>query len=273
MYNSKILIIIETYKNSFTKSEEKIVEYLKNNLLAIIYMSITELAEAINVGETTIIRFCKKIGFKGFHEFKISLAQDNIEVTENQGSISLSDKIYDNIIEVLRNSKKLIDQQKVVDAVTLMNKSRKVYFIGTGSSGISALEAKSKFFRIEHKFDAILDPHFQSMIAEMVTNEDVLVVLSISGSTKDIISVALRAKSNGAKIIGITNYQRSPIAKLSDVLLLTSGKKIYIEGGAIVEKIAQLYILDVLFMKYLELSQKYKDARHRSAKSVADKKY
>ena len=129
MYNSKILIIIETYKNSFTKSEERIVEYLKNNLLAIIYMSITELAEAINVGETTIIRFCKKIGFKGFHEFKISLAQDNIEVTENQDSITLSDKIYDNIIEVLRNSKQLIDQQKVIEAVTLMNKARKVYFV------------------------------------------------------------------------------------------------------------------------------------------------
>ncbi|ERJ11750.1 MurR/RpiR family transcriptional regulator [Haloplasma contractile] len=273
MYNSKILTNIETYKNSLTKSETKIVKFLEEKITDVIYMSVTEFADTVDVGETTILRFCRKIGFKGYQDFKIAVAQDDINKNNIETKDSISEKIYDSIVEVLSNSKNLIKQEDIDEVIDIMNKARKVYFFGVGSSGITALEAKSKFFRIHRKFDAVTDSHFQSMVSEIVNEDDVIVVLTLSGSTKDVVDVVERAKQNGAKIVTITNYQRAPITKHTDILLLTSNKKMQIEGGAMVEKITQLYMIDILYISYVELKDEFKDRRRMTARSVVDKKY
>ncbi len=275
MYKGKIMSVIHSFGDTYTKSEEKIIAYLQKNVKDVVYMSVTELSDVLGIGETTIVRFCKKLGYKGYHDFKLAIAQDDTIHKEkiDKNNIPIKQQISSNMIAILEDSLHLILQDSIDSSVKMIEEAKNVYFYGLGPSGITAIEAQSKFFRIDHKFHAITDSHFQMMSAQIMSKEDLIIVITISGSTKDIISAVIDAKIRGAKIIAITNYQKSPITKYSDLVLLTSGKMDLSNGGSLVEKISQLYVIDILFMEYISKNQQYLENRKLTAQSVAAKRY
>ena len=167
----------------------------------------------------------------------------------------------------------LVDQPLIEESVRLIDRSKNVYFIGVGGSGITAYEAYSKFFRVSPKFHMFTDSHFQVMAAQNMTKDDLLIVFSLSGSTKDIVDTVQEAKKNNCKVIAVTNFKKSPITRHSDIILLSSYKGDSFNGGTFVEKVSQLYIIDILFMEYLKINPKLEQNRKRTAMSVTAKKY
>jgi len=143
-------------------------------------------------------------------------------------------------------TKNIINMMELDKAIELLAKSRRKYFFGLGNSGIAAMEAKTRLMRIGFHVDALQDSHFMAMTTSTLTSEDVIVLVSISGSTKDIIDVAEIARENGVKIIVITNYSKSPVARYADIILYTVRREGPLEGGSMVSKISQLYLIDVL---------------------------
>lgn len=274
MLKGKIISEIESLKGSYTKSEEKIRDYLLKNLLKVIQLSVTELADEIGVGETTIVRFCKKLGYNGYHDFKLAIAQDStIRLHQQKPSDVYSEIVYQNLITVLEDTRHLIDQELIDESIRLITESRHVYFIGVGNSGITAKEAYGKFFRLESKFHCFTDSHFQMMATQLMTDEDLFIVFSLSGSTKDIVDAVREAKKQGCRVIAITNFKKSPITRYADIVLLSSYKGDSLTGGTFVDKISQLYIIDVLFMEYLAAHPKLEENRKKTALSVASKRY
>lgn len=270
----KIISEIEALNGAYTKSEEKIKSYLLSDLLNVIHLSVTELAEEIGVGETTIVRFCKKLGYKGYQDFKLAIAQDDtIRKRDEKISERLSDMVYHNLLAVLEDTLHLMDQNLINESIRLISESKYVYFIGIGSSGITAIEAYGKFFRLSPKFHYFTDSHFQMMAAQIMTEDDLLIVFSLSGSTKEIVDTVKEAKKKGCRVIAITNFKKSPITKYSDIVLLSSFKGDSLSGGTFAEKISQLYILDVLFMEYLATDQQLEENRNKTAMAVTSKKY
>jgi len=237
---------INAVQDKMTKTDKIFLEYLKGaNYNEIVYQSITELSELSSVGEATILRFCRKLGLKGYQEFKLVLAQElskNI-YNEEEGYIG---KIADNMISAISETKNIINMMELDKAIELLAKSRRKYFFGLGNSGIAAMEAKTRLMRIGFHVDALQDSHFMAMTTSTLTSEDVIVLVSISGSTKDIIDVAEIARENGVKIIVITNYSKSPVARYADIILYTVRREGPLEGGSMVSKISQLYLIDVL---------------------------
>ena len=258
-----LFALINSRYNAFTNTERKVADFIKENGRDVLYMSITDLAEACNAGESSIFRFCKALDLKGYQEFKIVLAhsvsiedetppQISGEITLNDSIEELSSKILASNIEAVTETYNLLDVEHIQAATELLVHAHRIHFFGVGSSGVSALEAKNKFMRITNKTEFSTDVHFQMMSAALMEEDDVAVIFSYSGSTKDAIEIAEVVKEKGAKIIVITRFAKSPLTAFSDVTLLCGGREGPLQGGSLSVKSSQLYILDLLYYSFIK---------------------
>jgi DNA-binding MurR/RpiR family transcriptional regulator len=277
---------IKTYINScypsLTKSEQKVADLVLEKMENVMYYSVTDMADMAGVGETTVLRFCRKIGYKAYQEFKLAIAKDQSAVQNDQSENSdehvkqenFISAIAANSISAIQETASMLDEGALEKALELIEKARSVHFFGVGTSGLTALDAKNRFLRIGRRTDAVIDSHIQAMTASTLTSEDVVIGLTVSGSTKDTIDSLKIARENGANIISITYYARSPITKISDVVLLSGGKESPMEGGSLAAKIGQLFVIDLLCTG---LALRTKDfslsMKERTARSVLDKIY
>lgn len=277
---SSILLKIRSIYNSLTKAEKKVADYVLENFDNVIYLSVTELAEKCGCGETTVIRFCRHIGLTGFQDFKLNIAKDIVRPEMNiHENISFEDsidilvqKITTENITALSNTVKLLSLKELERAVDAIVNANKIEFYGVGASGYTALDAKYKFLRLGLNVDAMLDAHIQAISAVNLGEKDVAVGISFSGSTKDTVETCRLAKKAGAKVICITNYARSPITSVADIVLLTSVKETPLRSGALTSKIAQLHILDILYTSVaIRLKDKAVQSLNKTAKAVLEK--
>ncbi|MFF3099491.1 MurR/RpiR family transcriptional regulator [Viridibacillus arvi] len=282
MANQDIFSLIHSRYNSFTNTEKKVADYILENIKDVLYMSITDLADACNVGESSVFRFCKTMDLKGYQEFKIVLAHsislDN-ETPQLSSMITMQDtigelasKVLSSNVNALTETYNLITEKDISNAVESMVQAERIHFFGVGSSLMTAMEAKNKFMRITNKTECSLDSHLQVMSAALMTEKDVAILISYSGSTKDTIEVAKVAKESGAKIISITRFAKSPLTSFSDITLLCGANEGPLQGGSLTAKIAQLYLLDLLYFEYFKRTNK--EAVHNkelTAKAVIEK--
>lgn len=275
------LLKIRSLYNSFTKKEKKIADYVLNNS-NVIYMSITELAEACDVGETTIIRFCRKLGTKGYQEFKLVLAREMVspeeDVHQNIGPLddleSIIKKTTQANINAIDDTAKVISSNELDKAINAILNADKVDIYGVGASAFTAGDAKYKLMRIGINAEAIGDPHIQCMSTVNLTPKSVAMGISFSGSTKDTVDSLTLAKETGAFTIAITNYEKSPITKVADAVLLTSAKETPLRSGALTSKIAQLHIIDILYTCIaIKKKEKSYEILNKTAEAVLSKMY
>ena len=140
-----------------------------------------------------------------------------------------------------------------------------------GSSGNTSLDLENMFLRVGVQAKAVLDPHFQSQVASLLTVNDLVIIFSLSGKTKDTYDSLKIAKKNGAKIIAITNYIHSPIGKSADLVLQTAIEE-FLNGGSLDGKISQLYICDLLVHGYEQNNNiDSVELREKVLRSIIDK--
>ncbi|MEA3485772.1 MAG: MurR/RpiR family transcriptional regulator [Candidatus Aerophobetes bacterium] len=244
---------------SLNPAGKKVVDYILAHPEETIGLSITEVAENSSVSEATVVRVSQLIGYQGFQELKIVLAKDlgsffaeiPEKIKRGDSVTEITAKVLQMNIQAIRDTLDVLDVEEVEKAIKAISNARRVDFYGVGASGFVALDAQNKFLRINIESMAFTDPHSQAVSAALLTKRDVAVGISHSGSTKDIADSLFLAKSAGATTICITNYARSPVAKISDIKLYTASKEATFRSGAIASRIAQLSVIDVLFMGIL----------------------
>lgn len=253
---------IKSSYNQFTKAEKKVADFILTNPKEVLFMSITDLAEACEVGDTTVFRFCKTMDLKGYQEFKmvlsLSLNDGQEEMNTYTGNnISINDsfaevakKVLNTNINALTETYSLIKEEDVDKAINMLHEARMIYFFGVGASMLTAMKAMNKFLRIENKVFCIQDSHMQSMMAATMTSDDVAVLFSYSGATKDTIHVAQLAKKAGAKTICITRFIKSPLSSYADLTLLSGANEGPLQGGSTSAVISQLFLIDLLYTEY-----------------------
>lgn len=254
---------IRSHYARLSEKEKKIADYILNNPENIIHSTINDVAEDLNVADATVFRFCKRIGFKGFQAMKITLAAEIIEpiqqiheeISESDDERTVMEKVFQSNIHTLKSTLNLIDETAIEQAVDLLLNAGRVDFYGTGGSAVIAMDAYHKFIRTGIKVFTFMDSHFQIMSASQLTKHDVAVVISHSGTNKDTINILKTAKRNGAKIIGITGYPKSPLAQNSDVVLYTSSEETEYRSEALSSRIAQLSLIDALYVNVMKLNK------------------
>lgn len=250
----------ESYQ-SFTKTEKKIADFVSKNSAKVLFMSITDLAEACHVADASVHRFCRTLGLKGYQEFKMKISLgmtvesqgarrgDNMQLKVDSLQYSM-ENILQSQISALKETSILLNQGQVEKTIIMMEEAQHIYFFGIGDSLLTAKEARNKFLRITKKVSCVDDPHMQAMTTAMLNSTDLIIFISYSGSTKDNVYVAQIAKNVGAKITAITRFEKSPLSAYANTLLLCGSNEGPLEGGSMSAKISQLYIIDILFQEY-----------------------
>lgn len=260
--------LMETFA---TKQEKVIIEYIqKKPIRDMIMLSITEFSEKVNVGDATMLRFCKKLGLKGYSEFRYLLSQsaNNIEPESgNEASILL-----DNMVMALKSTYDLLDYTQIEKATDLILGAKNIYAFGSGNSGLAAQEFRNKVLRLGLNVISFSDSHFQLISSSIITNQDVMILFSVSGQTKDMINYAKMASRQKAKLIIVTNYMKSPLARFATALLYVVGKSAPLDSGSIVSKVSQLYVIDILSKEILkQMGKRAEENLRRTALAVMHK--
>lgn len=243
-------------KDKLTKSENKLANYIAAHTEHVIYDTIKSLGKATNTGDATIVRLCKKLGYSGFSDLKIALAQDSMMTTskghdETQTTPQLSSKV---LISSIEKTEELISHPVLAEAVNLLAQAKRIHIFGVGHSGESARDYERTWLRIGLIANAESDPHIQVQVATLLNKDDVVVGLSLSGHTKDMYDSLKVAKEYGAKILAITNDLISPIALLGDVSLQTAVSE-FMNIGTVAGQVSQLYLCDVLAREYEKMNK------------------
>ncbi|QDI92308.1 MurR/RpiR family transcriptional regulator [Salicibibacter halophilus] len=270
----KLTILMEQNKNTFTKSEHKLHQYVLERFEEVLYQSLTEISIACNLGEATVLRFCRKLGFKGYQDFKFSLAQELSSQQKTNNNETYIDKIKSNMTQVIADTHELLDADTLQQGIDKISNADEVIVYGISSSGIAGLDMKNRLMRIGKNIEVVTDPHNQVIRSVSVTDKTVVIAISLTGSTKDIVDAVQEAKKNQATVIAITNYVKSPLSKYSDLILLTSAKENPLDSGSLVSKVSQLFVIDLLCtgiaMTQYEHAQQNKEM---IAKSISSKLY
>ncbi len=248
--NVDIGTLIRTHKGEFTKKESDLAFFVLEYPEQVIQMTITEVADKLNVGQGTIVRFCQKLGFPGFHAFKIALAQSLGKQKELfEDTLDILGLIKSKQFEAIEETYKLLksNESTIYMSAEKISKCRKLYLVGFGASGATALDSYYKFMRIGLDCVYLPDPHLQMMALSQSTKKDCVLAFSQSGSTALVVDMASIAKKNGSCVISITGYNRSPLTEVSDYVIINALRENPFQSGTIRSKIAQLYVLEVLF--------------------------
>jgi DNA-binding MurR/RpiR family transcriptional regulator len=276
------LIRIKSAMDSFKPSERAVAEFVLDNSEQVMHMSISEASQSIGVGESTIIRFCRVLGYKGYQDFKLRLAQDLVEpvhyihenVSFGDKPEDLAKKLFQTNLRAVEDTMKVLDTGMVEIAAKFLTEARRIDIYGVGYSSFTANDAKLKLARLGLIVDAYGDAHLQAMAAVSLTKRDVVIGISHSGRTKDVVDAMTSARKTGAVTIAITNFSPSPITKVSDVVLLTAAPESMLGGEVLTSRIAQLCVVDVLAATVaITLGEKCLKLIEKTSGAVKHKRY
>ena len=234
-------------------AEKKIADFLMKNPSGILPLSITELAEKCGGSEATIVRFAKRLGFDGYQQLKISLAQEEnvpsigADISKEDDAATVFSKVCDDIYCSLEKTKKALSPKNLEKACQAILNAKDILLFGLGNSASVALDAAHKFFRLGLSAHAYTDNHMQVIAAAHTDEKCVVIGFSHSGSSKDIVQALELAKAQNATTIAVTNYGKSPIDKVSDVILSTVSDETNYSILGLKSRIASLAIVDAIY--------------------------
>ena len=253
MKNQPILKEIASARSSLRKSEIKVADFVLAEPEQVMHMRIVDLAQEAQVSEPTIVRFCRAIGCNGFQEFKVRIAQETA-VANNLGQFAIAEddsiddictKIADTTIQRLYQVKSQLLPAQVADAAQAMSSAMRVEFYGFGASGAVATDAQHKFFRLQVATAAYSDPHMQSMSAVTLGDRDVVVAISQSGRTLDLMHSIKLAQQHGAVVVSLAP-QNTPVSNAADLPIHINIEEDTDQFTPMTSRIAHLMVIDML---------------------------
>lgn len=250
---NKTILNIKIHYDSFSKAEKKIADFLMENPAQILPLYITELAEKTGTSEATAVRFARRLGFDGYQQLKIAIAQDsgarpiNENITKNDKASDIFPKVCDDIYCSLEKTKRALDGEALEKCCNAILRADSIVVCGLGNSASVATDASHKMFRLGLNAHAYTDNHMQAIAAAHMGKNGVLIGISHSGASKDIIQAMDLARRNGATTVAITNAGKSPIDKVSDFILHTVSDETNYRILGLSSRIAQLAIIDTIY--------------------------
>ncbi|WP_166350244.1 MurR/RpiR family transcriptional regulator [Phytoactinopolyspora limicola] len=255
------LVRIRTALPTLRPAEQRVAAAVLDDPAGVSERSISRLAEQCSTSEATVLRFCRAVGFRGYPEMRIALARD---VTRQEaaslhgpldGTINDTDDLRTIVAKITANDAQAIDDtvatldlDALEQAVQAVTTARRIDIYGAGASGIVAEDLHQKLRRIGLAASGVADVHAALTSAALLTAGDVAVAISHAGTTTDTIDVLRVAKQTGATTIAVTNVPRSPLTEQADHVLLTAARETTFRSGAMASRIAQLAVIDCLFV-------------------------
>lgn len=243
-----VLEELQLQYHSLSRKEQEIADYIILHKGLIQNINIRELADRTHSSTSTITRFCKKIHCESFVDFKIRLSREAEKPADHGSDLTRVNHLYH---EIIRATADMMREEDVQSVVRMIKKASRVQLYGLGSSGLSALEFKYRLMRMNIHVDAVTDSHMMIMSAALLGEGDLIIGLSNTGRTDEVIEAMSTGKKNGAHTVSITNYKDTPLTDISDITLFTPSMYRTGDQHFINSQLAIIYVLDVISMLLL----------------------
>jgi DNA-binding MurR/RpiR family transcriptional regulator len=274
-----ILLNIKQALPSLPEQERKVGDYVLEHPHETVGCSITSLAGACGVSNTTVSRFCRRLGTGGYRQFKIALARDlgspenlmYVEVQPGDTLASVAQKTFATNIQALHDTHKMLDLAVLEQVVETVLRAGRVDIYATGGAGIAARELHFKCMQLGINANAFLDSQMQVMSAAALTPEDVGIGISHSGMQRHVAEALKLAGASGARTVALTSYPHSPVAEAADVVLYTAALAAATAYDSPSVRNAQLSVVDIIYEAMLMKGRQVaREKMARVAKAISD---
>lgn len=270
-----VLVRLQEYRFSANGAEKDLVRYLLEKPEEISKLSIHVLAERTYTSAATIIRLCKKLGFSGYKEFVICLNYENAlrtnvrkdisaEIVKDDGLKDIVDKVIYRSIQSMEDTRELVDLKELEKCVKRLEQAKTIGLFGIGSSLLAAKDMYLKFLRLNKPCICNDDWHSQILCSRNLEADDVAVIFSYSGLTREMITCAGNLKQRDVPVITVTRFAENELTRLADLKLYVSAKELLVRTAATASRISQLCIVDILFTVYVKDNYEREMARLKS---------
>lgn len=243
-------------------SEKRIADQFLQHPENAAELSIAELARRCDTSTTSVVRFCKRLGYDHVRELRNHVLRDSARQTfdtaalpDVSGDIDRDDTLADIVAKVslaetlsLADTAKVLDTESLRRSVEAITGAARIDIFGVGASAIVGLDLQRKLVRIGHTALEWSDPHAAWTAAATLRPGNVAIAVSHSGSTTDTIEFLMLARRSGATTIAITNHSGAPLADQADIVLTTAARETGFRSGALGSRIAQLMVVDCIFI-------------------------
>lgn len=252
---NRTLLQAQLLYNEMGRSEKKVADWLFSHSGEVLPYSISDLASKCDSSEATIVRFSRRLGYSGYQDLKIVLAKEAEKkvitptITEDDNCYEIFEKVCNDAYMSLERTKKSLSPEAMTRAAQAISGARRVVLIGLGSSAAVAEDASNKLLRAGCNSAAYSDTHMQAIAVSQLHRGDVVVGISQSGASKDIVDALKAARLHGATTVSITSRERSPITRQSDITLLTDTEETRHSALGLNSHLARLVVIDALCYK------------------------
>jgi len=241
---------------SLQPSDARVAQLILDEPDAIIYRSVSEIAEAAQTSSATVVRCAQKLGFRGFHALKLALARERATFEADHSETAIpSDPRLAELSQVItagaqtvRDAAALVDPDAFDAAVSAISTAGRVLFAGVGTSSPLTHDAAYRFSAIGIRAEAHADIHVQQLQVRLLNVGDVCVAVSHTGSTRETLEAARAARRAGATTVAITSFARSPLSELVDHVIVAGTREVSFRLEAMASRLAHLALLDALLV-------------------------
>ena len=253
--------------DTFFEAEKKIADYMMENKAAVVDMTVGELARAIGTSDATVSRFCRRCGFKGFHNLKLTLAREVLEDEQKDQSVSNDidrgdirqslQNILANKVAELTETVNMMDADNLEQILSRLENARMVQLAAVGNTIPVAMDGAFKLNQLG--IPAVAGEIWETQAAYTFNlgPEDVVLIISNSGSSRRLQSLAQGARENRSTVIVITNNPDSPLARISDYRIVTATREKLLTEEFWFSRVTATAVMEIL---YLLLLNSKKDA-------------
>ena len=256
------MVSIRSVLPSLPPAERRVAEGVLARPTDIVALSIGDLAERSSTSQATVVRFCKRVGFSGYPDLRLALATQVGRSTAQQpaarivhGDVGPDDPLGDIVAKVgaldaqaIVDTVEQLDIERLAQVVGAVARARRIELYGIGASGLVAVDLEQKLRRIGLPAATAIDGHAAMTSAALLTADDVALGISHSGETLDVIEPIGVAGERGATTVAITNYVRSSLADMADLVLTTAARESVFRAGAMASRSAQLTLIDCVYL-------------------------
>jgi len=250
---------LQAVYNGLRRAERRAADFLLAHPEEIHDLRIGTFAQQAGCSEATVVRLSQRMGYAGYPELKAEFrpSQDGADMFEYRGlrpddsPAAVMHKILDASADAISDTASVIDAASYEGTLKALCRARAIMFCGVGNAAVVAQEAYLQWVRVGFPVSYAVDPDLQLVLASQLKPGDVLVAISHTGQTRSLLNVVREAAQAGATVVGITNFPLSALAKQCRFVLQTAVYTSYVSGEIVSKRIAELCIIESLFVNFL----------------------
>ena len=261
---------MQAVREDLSANEKMIADFILVNSALIRDYSSQNLAAAVGVSQSSIIKFSQKLNYRGFTDLKLAIHESVVKSDKsaefddkngfgNGKMESVSEQLYSVKSEAMLTTMELNDEQRILSGVELLEKSKRIQIVALGAGSLVAKNFASMLIQIGKSVIAEMDTYIQLSSVMTLGKGDVVFVISFSGQSTKMVQITRQAKKAGVSIISLTNYNANPIRSLADVPLFSVNRKGGFEFPQIISTASQQHVVDVLFSCLVKRDSRARD--------------